>query len=126
MAVVAHYMAFTSWHSFWFYIFKLSDDKSSPLHILTAFPFVSKKLEDKKLSINKGINFAEFIDGYEIHLNNFFHDILGIPYQFDIIEMIRDAEAYLISAKERLDRGLERNEKCICGSGRKYKYCHGL
>lgn len=126
LKVQGNYVAFTETHSYWFYIFK-TDPNQNILHILASFPFVSGRLEAKKADYEiEKVNFFDLVAGNEIHMNNFYHDILGIPYQFDIIEMARDTEKNLNSAKERLRVGLSQDEPCICGSGRKYKWCHSL
>lgn len=124
LKVKANYVAFTEKHNYWFYIFKTSDNENM-LHILTSLPFVAGKLEAEKGSYEiEKPGFFDLIRGNEIHLNNFYHDILGLPYQFDVVEMARDTEKYLENAKRRLKSGIGPYELCLCGSGRKNKWCH--
>lgn len=126
LKIQGNYVAFTETHKYWFYIFKIDHDQNT-LHVLASFSFVSGKLEAEKSSYKiEKIDFFNLVAGNEIHINNFFHDILGIPYQIDMIEMARDDEKFLNSIKEGLRVGFGRNDPCICGSGRKYKRCHGL
>jgi uncharacterized protein YchJ len=42
-----------------------------------------------------------------------------------MIEMAKDAVKHLDVAKQVRDHGMGRNEKCICGSTKKWKRCHG-
>ena len=95
------------------------------MHILAGHPFVEGKLLDAKFK-QETVDFFEIIKGKEQHINNLFHDMLGIPYLLDVVAMARSAEEHLKFAQNVKDNGMERNDKCICGSNKKYKKCHGF
>jgi len=93
------------------------------LHILPTFKFAAGKIQE----LGAGqMAFAEMVRGKESHVNNFMHDLMGVPYQLDVVAMTQDATIFLENAKRRIDAGLERNEKCLCGSDKKWKHCHGF
>ncbi len=115
--------AFTDGHSYRFYLLRVKG--SNLLHILAGHPFVEGKLLDAKFK-QETVDFFEIIKGKEQHINNLFHDMLGIPYLLDVVAMARSAEEHLKFAQNVKDNGMERNDKCICGSNKKYKKCHGF
>jgi len=113
-------IAFTEKHPYWFYIFGLQNLEL--LHILVAYPFVNEKIKKRILNLKTN---ADLVSRNPIALNNFVHDILGMPYLLNINEMLRDPEKHLNRAKVVKEKGLPRNEICICGSQKKWKRCHG-
>lgn len=119
----ANYSAFTESHGCCFFIFRIKQHQDV-LHILASHPFFMARIDSGPYKIEK-INFFELIKGHEVHINNFLHDVIGIPWQFDIVEMAKDAKAFLAHAQQKFKNGIGRNEKCLCGSQRKYKKCHG-
>ncbi len=118
----ASYVAFTESHEGCYYLFRIKGQPSI-LHVLATYNFFIDKIDESGCNIER-IDLFQLVQGNEVHLNNFLHDMLGIPYPFDFVEMARDAEAYLKKAKKRIDDGIGRNETCICGSQRKWKKCH--
>lgn len=115
--------AFTDPHPYRFYILKVKG--SDILHIAAGYPFIETKIAESKFQQDT-LDFFEIIKGKEHHLNNFFHDVLGIPYLFNLVEMITNAESHLKLAVKVRDHGMPVNDPCICGSKKKYKKCHGL
>lgn len=122
MSVQACSFAFTDDHEMRFYLIKLKD--SDMLHITPGKSFIENRIKESGIQIET-TDFFEITKGKEAHINNFFHDVLGIPYLLDMIEMAKDAVKHLETAKQVRDHGMGRNEKCICGSTKKWKKCHG-
>lgn len=115
-------IAFTSDNPYRFYLLRVRGEEV--LHISAGYKFIESKLSAAKFK-QITVDFFEMISGKEKHLNNFFHDILGIPFLFDVVGMVKNAEEHLKIAEQAKNHGMERNEPCICGSGKKWKYCHG-
>ena len=114
-------IAFTDPHHFWFYVFRISGQNY--LHVLVGYPYLAPKFsENKKLVRTEGL--FRLIGGKEIQLNNFLHDLIGVPFLLSLTDMIKDAVAHLARAEAFNKNGLGRNDPCICGSKRKYKRCH--
>lgn len=107
-------------HLFYFFLFK---DFPRILHVLPCFPFVKNKITRAEF---EPIDFQELAKGREAHINNFMHDMMGLPYQFDVVAMSQDPKAFLEIAKRKLADGLSRNDRCLCGSTKKWKHCHGF
>ena len=122
VSVQACSFAFTDEHEMRFYLIRLKD--SDILHITPGRSFIENRLKESGIQIET-TDFFEITKGKEAHLNNFLHDVLGVPYLIDMIEMAKDAEKYLETAKQVRDHGMGRNEQCICGSTKKWKRCHG-
>ncbi len=95
--------AFTNEHEVRFFIFKL--EGSDMLHVAPARSFFEKKVRDSGIEL-KITNFFEIIKGKEHHINNFFHDILGIPYLLNIDQFAKDPEGYLVGATKVKDHGM--------------------
>jgi hypothetical protein len=114
--------AFTTGHSQWFFFLRIQG--SEILHLIAGYSFTNSKLLNAKFEKTTP-DFFEMVFGKEHHINNFFHDIMGIPYLLNLTEMIRDAESYLEKAKAVKEKGMPPNTLCICGSRKKWKYCHG-
>jgi len=75
------------------------------LHVAPARSFFEKKVRDSGIEL-KITNFFEIIKGKEHHINNFFHDILGIPYLLNIDQFAKDPEGYLVGATKVKDHGM--------------------
>lgn len=117
-----HTLALTAGHKYRFLILRIKGQGF--FHILPTFPAFIDRIREGKFTMVVP-DFFEFISGNEIHLNNFFHDILGAPVIFDLLEMTRNPEEHLKKAKLFQENRAPRNAKCICGSDRKHKWCHG-
>lgn len=117
------FVAFTDPHPFRFYFFRISGQPY--LHVLAGYPYLAPKFEANKKLIHKEDGLWELIKGNEVGLNNFLHDIIGIPFLLSFVDMMKDAEKHLERVKGFNSNGLGRNELCICGSKRKFKRCHG-
>lgn len=115
----ANYAAFTESHGCCFFIFRIKQHPGI-LHILASHPFFMARLDNGPYKIEK-VDFFELVKDHKVHIDNFLHDIIGIPWQFDIVEMVKDPEAFLAHAQQKINDGMGRNEKCLCGSRRKYK-----
>jgi len=113
--------AITDGHPYRFFILRISGGKI--LHITAGYSFIENRLSSAKFK-RTNLDFFEIIKGSEKHINNFFHDMIGMPYLFDLVEMFNDAEKHLNKAAE-FKKNVSRNDICICGSGKKYKNCHG-
>mgnify|MGYP001585013347 CR=1 FL=1 len=81
---------------FYFFLFK---DFPGILHVLPCFPFVKNKITRAEF---EPIDFQELAKGREAHINNFMHDMMGLPYQFDVVAMSQDPKAFLEIAKRFL------------------------
>jgi hypothetical protein len=115
-------IAFTDPHPFWFYIFRIPEQPY--LHVLVGYPYLAPKFNENKNLAHHTDDFFALIKGVEAPLNNFLHDIIGVPFQLSLVDMLKDAEAHLERAKSFNKNGIGRNDPCICGSKRKYKRCH--
>ncbi|MCL5016367.1 MAG: SEC-C domain-containing protein [Patescibacteria group bacterium] len=117
------FMAFTDPHPFRFYFFRISGQPY--IHVLVGYPYLAPKFEANKRLIRKENELWKLIKGKEISLNNFFHDMIGVHFLLNLVDMMQNADKHLERAKEFNKHGLGRNEPCICGSKRKFKRCHG-
>jgi hypothetical protein len=115
--------AFTDKHEMRFYILKLKD--SNLLHITPGKSFIENRIRESGIHLET-TDFFEIIKDKESHINNFFHDILGVPYLLNIIELAKNPKEYSATAQQVKGHGMGRNELCICGSNKKYKRCHGF
>jgi hypothetical protein len=117
------FMAFTDPHPFRFYFFRIPGQPY--IHVLINYPYLAPKFSANKNLVHADDLF-KLIIGKEVQLNNFFHDMIGVPFLLSLIDMMKDAEGHLEKAKGFNKHGLGRNESCICGSNRKFKRCHGV
>jgi len=122
LTVESNIVAFTDEHPYRFYLLRVSGENL--FHIIVGYPFIGTKLLEAKFS-QVTVDLFAMITGKENHLNNFFHDILGIPFLLNFTEMVKDADAHLKIAEEVKNKGMGRNDACVCGSAKKWKYCHG-
>lgn len=104
-----------------FFLFRI-EGESNLLHILPSMPFMHAKLAELGY-IDKPL--IDLMGDDAMHVNNFMHDLMGLPHVFNVAEMFKDPEAALESVQLRIKVGIGRNDPCVCGSSKKWKNCHG-
>lgn len=113
--------SFTENHPYRFILLKIKGQNI--LHIAVGYNSIENQLIDSTFP-KITVDVLKMIKGKEKDFNNFFHDILGIPYPFDMFEMFKDPEGHLQKASEQQKHEPTGGSLCICGSGKKYKNCH--
>lgn len=114
--------AFTDNHRLRFYLFRIKGKKT--LHITIGYSFIESELTKVKFPVIP-TDFYKIIEGKEKHLNNFCHDIVGVAYPLNMVEMPKDDKGWLEYARNYIKNGLPKDHYCICGSNKRYKNCHG-
>ncbi len=119
-----HSMAFTEKQPIWFFLIFI-EGMDEIIHFFVAFN--SFGAEIAKLNPEEStVSSQDLFEKYGRHINNFLHDMIGLPWKFNITEMAKDATRFLDIALKYPGGGAVRNQPCLCGSEIKYKNCHGL
>ncbi len=71
-----------------------------------------------RIQIKKSENFAELND------KNLYKNEQS--YQIDNVRNISQSKNIFVTKRQIVAKKIGRNEQCPCGSGKKFKYCHGL
>ena len=108
-----------------YYVVKIPD--TDLLHIFVGLPYHYREISKvKTLSrITQDELWTEILNNNEVHINNFSHDLIGIPYAINLIDSFRDPDAFTARLERAVVNGIRRKDLCICGSMRQFKYCHG-
>jgi len=122
IATSLHVIQWTEKHQFFYYLLRTEDQEL--LHIFPGFGFAYEKIMENPFIVREP-DISKVTNNNFRHINNFYHDILGLSHFLDVAEMAKDAKAHLKKATMARDHGMGRNELCVCGSRMKFKKCHG-
>ena len=96
--------------------------------------FIDLKRNIKKLTLQNGAKYSVLYERADHHnsldklkLSSFSHksDLIKFLLNLNIVVSNQEKEKIADDVDKKEEKKVGRNEKCPCGSGKKFKYCHG-